>query len=42
LIKPTNGLDLLEDAFEWLIEHGYAVGGADYITLTEKFYELLF
>ena len=33
----SNGLDPLEDAFEWLMEHGYAEGCAYYITLTEKF-----
>ena len=33
----SNNLDALEDAFEWLIEYGYAEGCAYSITLTEKF-----
>jgi len=32
----AGGFSVLEDAFEWLIEHGYATGNASHIKLTDK------
>jgi len=32
----SGGLSVLEDAFIWLIKHGYAIGNASHIVLTDK------
>jgi len=32
----SGGLSVLEDAFIWLIKHGYAIGNASHIMLTDK------
>jgi len=32
----SGGFSVLEDAFIWLIKHGYATGDASHIRLTDK------
>jgi hypothetical protein len=32
----SDGLSVMEDAFIWLIKHGYAKGNANHIKLTDK------